>query len=196
MTRRQENVETVRQRVAVLFVVGLVALAAVGASLAAVEGASRRSGIQITHRLAPCIASQLRARTGGSVPGAGSIWTTIVLANAGPSCYLSGYPTLIGVMASGRRVPLLVHHMSSRGFPASAAIVAGKLPTSRPREARGRLVLHTTSTCGASKTQRTFHVLLIDLPHRHGAVWVDVYIDAACGVDETKLGVLPGHHET
>lgn len=143
----------------------------------------------------PCRAGQLRARLGRGGVGLGNDETRIVFTNFGPLCRLSGYPNLEGQGATPQWRPLRVRKNGTYFGDLNAADIApGR---------NGLLLLGTSMSCNALNTPSqsqivaterafTYRAIRILLPMHHGTVGVNhVNLDVACGLDESRLGVLP-----
>ncbi len=141
---------------------------------------------------APCVAGQLRASKGPSGAGLSNIVTTIILANVGSTCRLSGYPDLYGATATRAPGPISVHKSGTYfGNLVDANLSSGK---------HGQLLLGTGDACPALNQpsqariraiQRsdTYQNVTIVLPQGRGSLRAKVTVDVACGLDESQLGV-------
>ena len=142
----------------------------------------------------PCTASGLRAKSGQGGAAAGNLASPIVVTNVSRStCRLSGYPDLVGITKSGALHALAATHASMFGPLAPADLRPGK---------SGRLVIGTTDGCpalnappavaAANSVGHRFDGVEVILSDGHGILRVDhVVFNAACGISETALGVVP-----
>jgi hypothetical protein len=142
-----------------------------------------------------CSADQLSAQYKFVGVGMGNVLTSVVLTNTGPTCWMSGYPTLIGVRPDGGRVPLAVKKHGTYG---------GNLdPATLKTGQRGLLLLGTEDACtaivspnaaadAANQAADTYSQLIVVLPKTRGSVTVPgAHLDVACGISESQLGVRP-----
>ena len=142
-----------------------------------------------------CNADQLEAQYKFVGVGMGNVLTSVVLTNTGPTCRMSGYPTLIGVRPDGGRVPLGVKKDGTMG---------GNLnPATLKTGQRGLLLLGTEDACtaiasgnpaadAANEAANTYTQLIVVLPKTRGNMTVSgAHIDVACGISESQLGVRP-----
>jgi len=138
-----------------------------------------------------CEASTLRAVAKPGGAGLGHGLEIVVVTNVGPTtCWVGGYPSLVGVKPSGARTPLAATHGTYFG---------NRVPTKLAPGSGAKLYLGTESTCNAlnapaprynaAANANTYTGLIIGLPGGEGTLSVgSVYLDTACGLSESEIG--------
>jgi len=129
------------------------------------------------------------AKPGGF--GLGNDLEIVVVTNVGPTtCWVGGYPSLVGVKPSGARKPLGATHGTYFG---------NRVPMKLAPGAAAELYLGTASACNAlnapapqrnaTAKANTYTGLTIALPEGRGTFSVGhVYLDTACGLSESEIG--------
>lgn len=136
-----------------------------------------------------CETSTLRAVAKPGGGGLGHGLEIVVVTNVGPTtCWVGGYPSLVGVKPTGSRKPLAATHGTYFG---------NRVPMKLAPGATAELYLGTESTCNALNSPQanaaakanTYTGLTIALPEGRGTLSVGhVYIDTACGLSESEIG--------
>jgi hypothetical protein len=150
-----------------------------------------------TTTLAPalsCVARNLKATVGQGGAGLGNELSVLIFTNTGPLCRLSGYPNLEGRTAT--------HGPAQIGVRKSGTYFGNLIPADLASGQRGALLLGTADACTALNSSPstdatdahadTYHAVTVLLPDGSGTVVFNkVTFDAACGLDESQLGVQP-----
>jgi hypothetical protein len=131
----------------------------------------------------PCTASQLRVGLGPTGAATGNIDTPLVLTNTGTStCRLTGYPTLVGVTASGKEAAIDVRHGTFFGNLVPADLAPGR---------SGSLLIGGDDQCLAQPSSTaSYRRLVVELPGNDGSLSVENRLPCI-PVDESQLGVEP-----
>ena len=136
-----------------------------------------------------CKASTLHAVAKPGGAGLGHGLEIVVVTNVGPTtCWVGGYPNLVGSKTSGARKLLAATHGTYFG---------NRVPTKLTPGSAAKLYLGTESTCNALNSPQaravananTYTGLIIDLPGSEGTLSVgNLYLDTACGLSESEIG--------
>jgi hypothetical protein len=139
-----------------------------------------------------CEAATLRAAAKGGGAGLGNDLEIVVVTNVGrATCWVGGYPSLVGIKPSGAREPLAVAHGTYFG---------NRVPTQLAPGSAAKLYLGTNRGCtalnspGANAAARanTYTGITITLPDGRGTLGVGhVSLDTACGLSESEIGAAP-----
>ena len=139
-----------------------------------------------------CEAATLRAAAKGGGAGLGNDLEIVVVTNVGrATCWVGGYPSLVGIKPSGAREPLAVAHGTYFG---------NRVPTQLAPGSAAKLYLGTNRGCtalnspGANAAARanTYTGITITLPDGRGTLGVGhVRLDTACGLSESEIGAAP-----
>ncbi len=136
-----------------------------------------------------CDTSTLRAVAKPGGAGLGHGLEIVVVTNVGgATCWVGGYPSLVGVKPSGARKPFAAIHGTYFG---------NRVPTTLVPGSAAELYLGTESACTALNSPgaqaaakaNTYTGLIIALPEGRGTLSVgNVSLDTACGLSESEIG--------